>query len=376
MRGPNPYEDEVIGSVLARACLWFGLPPTRVLELYIGRRCGASYCLPVRLELLAETLRVSCDVLRRSHTMHPYAMAFVSIDRKESAPYSYMRYASHSSMFRACPSCIEQDLKKHGESYWHRAHMLPGVSKCLEHGVDLVVPIDPGPDTCTSALQRATPHMCSFIQNCSPQMPEPFQTTWNQISVATLSVGWTRRTSWNEIYESRAVDRGYGRKDGKIAALLLAKDLTEVLGSDFLRFAGLRSASARACLWPATLLKPPCPSVPLSTPKHIALATFLTNVRNELRCAHYAKPGKHPSPYWELDARAYSVLQLRWEELRKQGQRSSVEDLLRGTEIGSLFRHHRTQFPAVDQLVQRFRASNQSIRQVGRRIYNATHSHG
>lgn len=374
MRGPTPYEDEVIGSVLARACLWFGLPPTRVLELYIGRRCGASYCLPVRLELLAETLRLSCDELRRLHTMHPYAMAFVSIDRKEAAPYSYMQYTSHSSMFRACPSCIEQDLRKHGESYWHRAHMLPGVSKCLEHGADLVVPVDPGPSNCTSALQRATPHMCSFIQNYSPQMPEPFQTTWNQISVATLSVRWMRRTSWNEIYEARAVDRGYRRKDGKIAAQLLAKDLDEVLGSDFLRAAGLRSASARARLWPATLLKPPCPSVPLSTPKHIALATFLTSVRDDLRCARYANPGKQPSPYWELDARASSMLQVRWAELRNRGQRSSVEDLLRGTEIGSLFRHKRNQFPAVAQLVQQFRASDQSIRQVGRRICTPTQS--
>lgn len=347
--------------------MWFGLPPTRILELFVGRRCGASYCLPVRFERLATSLCMPWEELRRLHTMHPYAMAFVSNERVEAYPYSYMQYASHSSIFRACLLCIERDLRDHGESYWHRAHMLPGVNKCLEHNSDLVVPVAAGPNTCTRALQLATPHMCRLTQNSSPLMTAPFQSVWNQISVATLTQDWVRRESWNEIYEARAAELGYIRKDGKVAALPLAKDLAEALGSDFLRCAGLHSASSRASLWPSILLKPPSPSAPVSTPKHIALATFLGRASEKHRLTQYAPPGKHRSPYADLDANALQMLARRWTELRAHGERCTVKDLLSETGVSSLLRHNRTLFPAVTQFIQLFRTSDQSMRQLGKR---------
>ena len=34
---------------------------------------------------------------------------------------------------RYCPLCAAADREKHGETYWHRKHQLPGVEICLKH---------------------------------------------------------------------------------------------------------------------------------------------------------------------------------------------------------------------------------------------------
>lgn len=36
-----------------------------------------------------------------------------------------------------CPACVEADMRDRGYSYWRRAHQLPGVHRCLHHGVQL-----------------------------------------------------------------------------------------------------------------------------------------------------------------------------------------------------------------------------------------------
>lgn len=35
---------------------------------------------------------------------------------------------------KACPYCMDEDMKAHSTPYWHREHQLPGVWVCLRHG--------------------------------------------------------------------------------------------------------------------------------------------------------------------------------------------------------------------------------------------------
>ena len=35
---------------------------------------------------------------------------------------------------RYCPECVRNDIRKYGETYWHRLVQLPGVQYCPEHG--------------------------------------------------------------------------------------------------------------------------------------------------------------------------------------------------------------------------------------------------
>jgi hypothetical protein len=41
---------------------------------------------------------------------------------------------SEPTYFRYCPQCVEEDIEKLGETYWHLSHQLPGVLVCLKHG--------------------------------------------------------------------------------------------------------------------------------------------------------------------------------------------------------------------------------------------------
>ncbi len=40
---------------------------------------------------------------------------------------------SEPPYFRYCPYCVEEDIEKFGETYWHLSHQLPGVLVCLKH---------------------------------------------------------------------------------------------------------------------------------------------------------------------------------------------------------------------------------------------------
>jgi hypothetical protein len=50
-------------------------------------------------------------------------------------------------------------------------------------------------------------------------------------------------------------------------------------------------------------------------------------------------------------------------------KRLTVQELLTELGVWQLFRHNRTQFPLLAERLARFRASNQSARQVGLRPY-------
>jgi hypothetical protein len=42
--------------------------------------------------------------------------------------------------WKACPECVEYDLKKYGTSYWHVKHQFQGCYICYKHGSTLIAP--------------------------------------------------------------------------------------------------------------------------------------------------------------------------------------------------------------------------------------------
>ena len=41
-------------------------------------------------------------------------------------------------MLRYCPLCLQEDIEKYGEAYWHRAHQIWVMDKCHKHGCNLL----------------------------------------------------------------------------------------------------------------------------------------------------------------------------------------------------------------------------------------------
>jgi hypothetical protein len=80
--------------------------------------------------------------------------------------------------FRFCPSCVEEDAKSFGESYWHRLHQIPGVETCPKHEVFLE-------NSSAGARNRKNPSEYlpaeQVISKCHPLRPLNLSDTFQQI---------------------------------------------------------------------------------------------------------------------------------------------------------------------------------------------------
>ena len=157
---PKPYPDELLYSIIARYCIQSG--NTNVIyssEDVFGRdnrNLAISPELPGNIDLLVSNLPGSTILTAESFiynsTLYPYIATFLPVDRAREV-YNIMKEGQTSviynkaglvsgsiksnRMFRFCPKCIEEDMNKYGEAYWHRSHQVTGVFMCPIHKVPI-----------------------------------------------------------------------------------------------------------------------------------------------------------------------------------------------------------------------------------------------
>jgi hypothetical protein len=64
-----------------------------------------------------------------------------------------------------CPLCLNSEIDRYGEPYWHRNHQIPGILICIEHQrllLDSTIPID----------AKGVHYHAASVENC-PVNPEP-----------------------------------------------------------------------------------------------------------------------------------------------------------------------------------------------------------
>ena len=167
----RPLPDELLSSVWVRTARRAGLPIGVVTcALTNGRKWSPSYFQGGHLTDLAPLLGVEPLGLLRDHTVFPYATAFFEpavFDKALAAALTtgaaavgmgaVTQSVSDQARFRRfCPMCAREDRRRYGESYWRRAHSLPGVLLCLEHG--RVLRATTVPTAGTKAWSYALPH--------------------------------------------------------------------------------------------------------------------------------------------------------------------------------------------------------------------------
>jgi hypothetical protein len=81
----------------------------------------------------------------------------------------------------------------------------------------------------------------------------------------------------------------------------------------------------------------------------------------------YRMPGPQ-TDYPRIERRAISIVQQWLKKLAKTQQRTTVAELLTHAGVWSKYRHNRAHFPELKALIQQFRTSEQSERQVGKRL--------
>ncbi|SEA63582.1 TnsD family Tn7-like transposition protein [Rubrimonas cliftonensis] len=156
---PRLLPDELLYSVIARhhrhTC---EESPKRTIEALFGdRSVRAAVDLPARLCALAARLppglRLTAPSIARWLTLLPYYAAFQSAAVRRDALRAmtrgttdglHMRLGFTASRvrpptaLRRCPVCDAEALTEVGELWWRRAHQLPGVLVCPDHGAPLM----------------------------------------------------------------------------------------------------------------------------------------------------------------------------------------------------------------------------------------------
>lgn len=155
---PTLYNDEILYSTIARYHIRSGnINYSHTTEEIFGRHTvKSSIYLPSNIGNIVKNLPVNylgdeIDIIN-NHTLYPFYSTFLSPSMsdkvlnsmiKENGGDIYSRVgicASAISMpkyLKFCPKCMEEDLKKYGESYWHRIHQVQCVEVCPKHKIIL-----------------------------------------------------------------------------------------------------------------------------------------------------------------------------------------------------------------------------------------------
>ena len=158
---PTPYPDECFYSIFARYYVRSGISaPRRAARVFFGFDSSvlvSTVFLPRRLERMDQWVDPACGLTSKElicrHTSYPYqSISYVDTLYREmekiirdGVPETGMyplerRMIAKSGFFKSgrylryCPECAAEDIRKYGETYWHRLPQLPGVKYCPEHG--------------------------------------------------------------------------------------------------------------------------------------------------------------------------------------------------------------------------------------------------
>lgn len=151
---PKLFEDETLYSWVSRWVYDSPYPSIGgLLKNLLGtRNKQLDSTFPSYVTALANASGIDAEQLINQHTIVPYFSHFcdealfqtVLTDiyaGNTQTTYSRMSITAgrtnDSKTLNYCPQCLVNDIEKFGIAYWHVKHQLPGVSACVEHGVQL-----------------------------------------------------------------------------------------------------------------------------------------------------------------------------------------------------------------------------------------------
>ncbi|MFH7043515.1 TniQ family protein [Paucibacter sp. JuS9] len=368
----RPLPDELLGSVWIRTARRAGLPIRTVARVLTnGRKWAPGFFTAGHLVDLATVLGMQPIDLLWEHTVFPYATAFHAPEVFESAMAAAVstgtaaigmgavtQSASDQVRFRRyCTRCAREERAAWGESYWHRAHNLPGVLMCLKHGNALrVTEVQTGNRTWESAL----PHELGG-RRTSETRPDAFEVELARRSVELLlrpqRQPLVREPQW---YRDELIERGLLSPDRQLNASRLAAWLLERTGGRMRRF-GFNAKDAEL-KWPALMVRPRTgiPFVPL---KHLVFQTALAlQPLSEKPVLDHAPVGPSGRPREQLDKQFSTAVRAVIRAYVRKGERVRVCDALAEAGCWQLYRHSSQDFPRVTEAVRHLRLSAASYR--------------
>jgi hypothetical protein len=140
------YPDEELGSIIIRAYREVGLSPSEFVRWYLNGTSEAPLSSVTNLVVpVASITDMSPRQLLSAHTLVPYGMAALppTVSHRIAINLICGRLLHDSPTIgkiarRWCDACVRTDLATYGIAYWHRGHLLPGISTCHLHGNPLL----------------------------------------------------------------------------------------------------------------------------------------------------------------------------------------------------------------------------------------------
>lgn len=158
---PTPYPDETWYSIVSRYHRKSGNTKSTITsrELFGGTITSQKKVNPLALDnTIVDYVRLhgptigTAEECFSKYTLAPYQMRYYSEKRKEEVlerifdaselkktfVFTNHMYSRKQTMLRYCPLCLQEDIEKYGEAYWHRAHQIWVMDKCHKHGCNLL----------------------------------------------------------------------------------------------------------------------------------------------------------------------------------------------------------------------------------------------
>ena len=330
-----------------------------------------SFLLPLQLNEVAYAIGLEPRMLLQQHTIFPYVTAFMPSDKAAALEGKILMRQADVSLAsltssvtqavpnrRVCKDCVGEELQLHGEAYWHRSHLLPGVHICPSHGSELwetEIPLR----SAGRALEM--PNECQLIRY-RPKTTKDILEIVTEHSQQAIS---TSVSNAHARHRAHARLQGYVMEGGFITTRELSRVLHGFYGSPFLVELKADFKSCALNAWPALLVRTQS-AVEAVPAKHILLDGFLFHGPRFTGNPGYATRGPKPD-YAKLEQQAIPLVKRRLRELAKEGARATVPALLSYAGIWNQFRHNRDRFPTLNEMVATFRSSDLSERQAGGR---------
>lgn len=376
---PRPYPDELIGSLILRACHHRGLPLKTLSGLLVGSpRSYWTFGISGHLEVIATITGVSALDLLWHHTIFPYVTAFMNEAETSRLAQSFMGNQSRGNGAlakaatqgnlgqRYCDECLQEDLELFGEAYWHREHNLPFVLICWKHGTSLKAFVsDEDLVANRSNCIRRLPEI-GLASVSKHSIPDELAQAINRITrkIIARRVRQTPK-EWHQTYRAKASARGLAKKGKGLASMQFAKAFRDSLGQDFLGLADL-NFQIGSLAWPALMLREE-QQIPFATSKHVLLQTFLEMGDSPNGEFGYNQPGKRTRDYNAMDIEYEQLLRKAIRDIKVKDTRAEVTKLLTDLCIWHVYRHNRLRFPKTTAVLAEFKKTEYSARQIGRR---------
>jgi len=373
LTAPRLYADELLSSGLVRFCRWYNLRfKVFAREVLHMPQLRANFLSIWPLTPIAPFYKVSPEQLLWNHTTFPYATGFVTGDSYELARRAALRGGTGMAHLLAvmqnasfglatrkvCLRCVQEDLAEFGETYWHRAHNLPGVRMCAKHRCSLFSSQLPSG---TLATEYRLPIECE-----TTALPDGGK-SFGHLDLARRSVGLLNRNQspgaarTNETYLALAGQNGWLTSGSQVSAAALTRAVESVFSAEYLRAACLPIAGRLP--WPALGMRASTSN--FTTLKHLLLETALSAIPLRQSTLDHCSPG--PCGTADRDVDRFYAPRARQEliEVLKAGEALTTEQFLR--RVGALgpYRHRGPTLPKLRRVVLEFRASPASVKPLG-----------